>query len=312
MNIICSFDNKYSPYAGVMLASLFENNKDIAITVYALTDYVDNANHQKFLKLAKDYNQHIVFVNVDNDKFRNLPYGGSKFKHIGLSTYYRLLSDVLLPDEVNKVLYLDCDIIVNASLKEFYDTDISKVAVYALYDKPDVSTDYSDRLGYNKLDGYINSGVLLINLAYWRKMNFSDLAFKFLRSHIDKIVYHDQDVLNALLHDKKSVFPLKYNMMECFFMKQPSLHKIYVDQLQNALLHPVIIHFTGTRKPWHIECNHPYRYLYLMYLAMTPWKDCPLIHRYNTVSEKVKYRLKVLVKWLLNLFGNGKYTYIKL
>lgn len=58
MNIVCSFDNKYSPYAGVMLASLFENNKDIAITVYALTDYVDNANHQKFLKLAKDYNQH--------------------------------------------------------------------------------------------------------------------------------------------------------------------------------------------------------------------------------------------------------------
>ena len=73
MNIICSFDNKYSPYAGVMLASLFENNKDVAITVYALTDYVDDANQQKFYELANNYKQQIFFVNIDINKFRDLP-----------------------------------------------------------------------------------------------------------------------------------------------------------------------------------------------------------------------------------------------
>lgn len=312
MKIICSFDNKYSPYAGVMLASLFENNKDVAITVYALTDYVDDANQQKFYELANNYKQQIFFVNIDINKFRDLPHGGTRFSHIGLGAYYRLLSDVLLPNDVIKALYLDCDIIVNASLKSLYDIDITDVAVCALYDKPDVSSNYSERLGYNGNDGYVNSGVLLINLEYWRRMKFSEKAFQFLHTHLDKIVYHDQDVLNALLHDKKKVFPLRYNMMECFFMKQPSLHSMYLNQLHDAILHPAIIHFTGTRKPWHIECNHPYRYLYMKYLAMTPWRGYPLISRYNSFSEKLKYRIKSLIKLMLNIVGNGKYTYIKL
>lgn len=238
--------------------------------------------------------------------------GGTKFTHIGLEAYYRLLSDVLLPNAVKKALYLDCDIIVNASLRNFYDTDVNDVAVCALYDKPDVSSNYSERLGYNEKDGYVNSGVMLINLEYWRRMKFSEKAFQYLHTHLDKIVYHDQDVLNALLHDKKKVFPLRYNMIDCFFMKQPSLHCMYVDQLQDAILHPAIIHFTGTRKPWHIECNHPYRYLYKKYLAKTPWRDIPLVCRYNSVSEKMKYRFKSLIKLMLNLVGNGKYTYIKL
>ena len=177
MNIICSFDNKYSPYAGVMLASLFENNKDVAITVYALTDYVDDANQQKFYELANNYKQQIFFVNIDINKFRDLPHGGTRFSHIGLGAYYRLLSDVLLPNDVKKALYLDCDIIVNASLKRLYDIDITDVAVCALYDKPDVSSNYSERLGYNGNDGYVNSGVLLINLECWRRMKFSVKTF---------------------------------------------------------------------------------------------------------------------------------------
>lgn len=312
MNIICSFDDKYSAYAGVMLTSLFENNKDSNITVYALTDYVNNDNKVKFNELAKSYSQHIEFIQIDIKEFKDFPHGGSKFSHIGLGTYYRLLSDSVLPINVDRALYLDCDIIVNDNLLSMYRMPFNGAAVIALLDKPDIANSAPSRLGYSMSYGYVNAGVLLINIDEWRNMHFSKKSFEYLHNNVDRIIYHDQDVLNAVLYDKKSVLPLRYNMMECFFMKQAIINECYKEQLIDAINNPAIIHFTGTRKPWHIECDHPYKYLYEKYLILSPWNGFPLQKRYIKRMDILKYKLKTIVKVLFDLMGIGKYTYVTL
>lgn len=312
MNIICSFDDKYSAYAGVMLTSLFENNRNSNISVYALTDYISNSNKVKFFELVKSYSQQIEFITIDKKEFKDFPCGGPKFAHIGLGTYYRLLSDSVLPVSVKRALYLDCDIVVNGDLSSLYDLPFEGSAIYALLDKPDIANTAPHRLGYSLDYGYVNSGVLLINLDEWRKIHFSKKSFEYLHNNIDKIIYHDQDVLNAVLYNKKSVLPLRYNMMECFFMKKTKINKCYKEQLIDAINNPAIIHFTGTRKPWHIECDHPYKYLYEKYLKLSPWNGYPLQKRYIKKMDIFKYKTKKIVKVLFDFIGIENYTYITL
>lgn len=308
MNIICSFDDGYSPYAGAMLTSLFENNKDCQITVYVLTDHIGVENLQKLETLARKYTQKIIVKSVDISLFAGLPFGG-KFQNISLAAYYRLLVDVVVPQGVNKILYLDSDIIINGSLKPLFVKEFKPSwQVVALKDSPYVANKAMLRLGLSKENFYVNSGVMLLNLEELRNMNFSKKAFEFIKCNMDKIVYHDQDVTNSIL-SRKEVLPLKYNVLECVLMKKPIVDKYYSSEISEAIRNPVVIHYSGIRKPWHIECNHPYKYLYDRYLGLSPWKGQPAVFKYKGWKRKLSFRFRTFVKYILFFVGNGKFVY---
>lgn len=308
MSILCSFDDGYSPYAGAMLTSLFENNKDSHITVYVLTDYIRGENLQKFKKLADTYSQEIIVKYIEKKEFEGLPFGG-KFQNISLAAYYRLLADVVVPQDVKNILYLDCDIVINGNLRALFTNGIKKTwQVMTLMDTPYVAKAATERLNLGKDNFYGNAGVMLLNLEELRKMSFSKKAFEFIKFNMDKIVYHDQDVINFVL-TKKAILPLKYNVLECVLMKTPIVDKYYVNEIDDAINNPVIIHYSGVRKPWHVECTHPYKYLYERYLALSPWKGTPAIHKYKGWKSKLAFKFKTLVKYLLLFVGNGKYVY---
>lgn len=308
MNILCSFDNGYSPYAGAMLTSLFENNKDSSITVYALTDHLDADNLRKFESLAELYSQNIVVKYVDKSLFDGLPFGG-KFENISLAAYYRLLVSEILPSEVKRILYLDCDIIINGSLKELFTCEFGEQwQIVGLRDTPYVAKASSLRLGLSDNELYINSGVMLLNVEKLREINFTKRAFQFIQCNMDKIIYHDQDVINAVLSHKE-ILPLKYNVLECTLMKTPVVDECYFTEIDDATKNPIVIHFSGVRKPWYVECNHPYKYLYEHYLIFSPWKCTPAIYKYKSWQSKIFFWIKTILKYMLLIIGNGKYVY---
>lgn len=309
MNVVCSFDNGYSPYAGAMLTSLFENNKNCEITVYVLTDCLDNTNRQKLNSLAKKYLQEIIVKFLNKEMFEGLPSGG-KFPNISLATYYRLLIDTILPQNVERVLYLDCDIIVNGNLKELYDMKFNhRWQIVALKDRPDVAQAAFKRLELKHHNIYVNAGVMLLNIPELRSINFSQRAFDYLSSNLDKVLFHDQDVINAILTEKE-VLPLKYNVLDCALMKSPIIADCYISQLTIAIYNPIVIHYSGARKPWHTECNHPYKYLFEEYLELSPWHGTPSTRRYESLSARFLFKIKELVKYLLLFIGNGQYIYL--
>lgn len=123
----------------------------------------------------------------------NLP---NQRAHLTVETYYRLFISDILPSDIDKVLWLDCDIIVAGDLKELWNEGISDSAVGVVPDFENNNVRVMNRLKYDAAYGYFNAGVLLINLKYWRRENIIPIFTNYISDHYENLYYHDQDVLN--------------------------------------------------------------------------------------------------------------------
>lgn len=273
MNIVCATDDNYVQHCGVMLTSLFENNKEEEIHVYLLTEGLSDGNRQSLKNVADVYNKHFHYHPIDSKLIMNFPLHTRPDDYISLATYYRFLIPNILPIEESKAIYLDCDIIVNSSLNELWNTDISNYAIAAVDEMGTNEKDVFSRLLFNEKYGYFNAGVLLINLAYWRANLITKKCFEYISNNRNRIIAHDQDVLNALLFDKYLHLSCKWNVEETFYHYDMVNKQIHNEEFINALQHPHLLHFTWKPKPWDVECHHPLKEKYFKYLAMTKWKD---------------------------------------
>lgn len=215
-----------------------------------------------------------MFHLVSSRDFANLPQLDGKVKdYISCASYYRLIFPQIIDENIDKLLYLDGDIICRGSISDLWNLDVSNVALAAAPDMAEAIQEY-DRLGYSKLKGYFNSGVLLINLRYWREHDVSGRCFKMLHDHPEKIKYHDQDVLNIVLCDEKRLMPMRFNVQNGYLYTDDKLQFVkerYADNLEDARRNPVLIHYTASRKPWYRDCPHPYKKLWFDICVQTVW-----------------------------------------
>jgi len=164
-------------------------------------------------------------------------------------TYFRLLCIDYLPKNVKKVLYLDCDIIINGSLKELYNTDLTGLLFAAAYDFIEVAGEefkvtFQQRLVANnympETYKYVNAGVLLMNLDYFRQVVTTEEIVNMIDDLGAILKWHDQDFINYVFH--KYIHYIDYKMYNYF--------PIYKDWDDLNPGKPVIIHFAGDFKPW--------------------------------------------------------------
>lgn len=279
MDIVCSTDSNYVMPTGVMLTSLFENNKGDDIRVHLLHNGISERQIKNIETVADRYGQTVCFYRMDDASMDYMPVGQSfQRDHVGLSraTYYRLFLARILPESVRKAVYFDGDIIVTSNLRILWDINMDGNAVAAVPDSYNNVPLHYNRLRYPQAKGYFNAGVLLINLEYWRRHNVVDKFVDYIVSNKEKLACHDQDVLNFIFQDDKVELPLKYNMQNEYWFdtRYNVLSWQYEEQMREGQRHPVVVHFTGIPKPWYSNCRHPYKLEFDRYKAMTPWKDC--------------------------------------
>lgn len=273
INILCATDSNYVPFCGIMLTSVFKSNKHTRVDAYILIDKpLPQKAQRRFAKLAEKYGNGIFYLLIDNSFFEKFPIKGMSYWSI--ATYYRLYASELLPDSVNRILYLDCDIIVNGALDYLWKIDMTNKAVGCIPDIYNYMGDFQRRLQYPVEAGYYNAGVLLINVDYWRRNAIGQQCLDFLTHHYDLIEANDQDVLNAVLWDKKMQLPLDYNFqihfLEHFFYDQ---YDAFFQQVINEVKQsPIIIHYASPRKPWQIlYFKMPYKCLWRKYKFKSQW-----------------------------------------
>ncbi len=252
INILIGSDIKYAPYYGVMLTSLFENNKESQFDIYLLTDnsWTKKAT-KKFEKLCANHNSRFFMRVIDDETMKVCPL--NPHNHISRSTYYRLMAATLLPDTIDKILYLDGDMVVRGEIRDLWNYDLHGKAIAGVADSLHYDDETYSRLGFDKKYGYFNAGVELINLKYWREKQVSRLAISFIESHQDNLPLMDQDTINAVLADVKAFLPICYNFQTMYLTKYFSKNftpAFMEDVLANSK-HPVIIHYNGGIKPWH-------------------------------------------------------------
>ena len=262
--VATAFDANYAQHAGVMLCSLFENHPNTKFCVYLLHREIEPAMLDTLRQLIGSYQQTARLCNVtlaDTDTF-------VVSGHITLAAYLRVFIPMYVDASVAKILYLDADIIINDRIESLWQTDIEEHAVGAVENVvPGIRTVLKDG------DDYFNDGVMLINLEQWRSARIMEQTLAFISENPDKIVYHDQDALNAVLSGKWLSLHPKYNMQGALFMDEFDHFQGNPQQLREAIDHPVIIHYSTPLKPWHYLSFHPYTQKYYEYLARTPWRD---------------------------------------
>ena len=265
MNIALCTDEKYSFPCGVCITSILENNKDKECNIYILTTSLEPKTIKKFKQLEETYHQRIHINNIDESIF----YGLKICNRFPLSIYFRFLLPELV--KVDKILYLDCDVIVTSNISKLWETDIEGYACGVIEDQRSDDIRIQNRLELYK--DYFNSGVMLINLDYWRKNNTAQELIDFIAQNPDKCVYPDQDALNYVLHDKVHFLEYKYNYQELMVLNKEEcfLHRNKWDKLLKEGEVPAIIHYTSQVKPWITACQHPYKEWFWKYQAKSPW-----------------------------------------
>lgn len=291
INIVCATDDKYVPYCGVMLTSLFENNKERVVNIYIMIDKpLSDKGLKQFLCLEKQYEQHIHYFTVDRSFFDKYPIRGEDKEHLSIVTYYRLFAEELLPKEIKQVLYLDCDIIVDGAIGELFDMDWTDIAIGVV---PDMCTEwdaYYNRLGYEKALGYFNAGVVLMNLEYWRKHHMAKRCFDYMVHNYEKLDNNDQDVLNVVMKDLKRNLSVTYNYQ--IQLRMPYFFNTFSRNMQEDVsktTSPKIIHYAAELKPWMAYYySYPFYRTWQRYKKLSPWKCMP-----EQLPKK-----RILVAWI--------------
>lgn len=292
MDIVCCTDNNYVIPCGVLITSICVNNPNEAITVHILTEGISDDNQHLLRSVTDKYNQKIIFHKINRAVFSNCPIS----RHITLATYFRLVMTDILPININKVLYLDCDIVVRNSIRSLWETDLDGYAVGVV---PDMSVNdirIYNRLKYQQALGYFNAGVLLVNLQYWRESRLSDIFFNIIDNNSEILKYHDQDVLNIALKDKKKNLNMKYNVQHGYFFKDPLIDRAYDNERKQAISDPVILHYSGS-KPWFIEYEPPFKNEFAKYLNISGLDKGFISH------IPIKARIKATFRNILERLG---------
>lgn len=276
IQIVCCTDHNYVMPCGVMLKSLFVNNDKLHIHIHLIVDNTVDEHDKDSIKriVTFEHNGELTIYNADEIQFQDYPQLGSH-THISKAAYYRLFMTKFLPATLDKVIYLDDDLIVLKSIKALWDYDIQDYPIAAVIDPETDDIRHYNRMEYASEDRIINSGVMIINLRYWRENELPTKFLELISNYPQRIKFHDQDILNCVLHGKILILPINYNVQSAFFYR-PNLVlydiKRYKSQVDAAKKEPVILHFSSKAKPWHEDCFHPLRSEFVKYQDMTEWK----------------------------------------
>jgi lipopolysaccharide biosynthesis glycosyltransferase len=296
MNIVYCTDNNYLKQCLISICSICENNENI--NFYILHNGLSQKNliiMEQFLKKYATIS--VQLIEIKDSLFSSFPIGKeNQTTYVSLATYYRLYLADILPDTIEKVIYLDCDVIVTDSMIQLWHTDVSNFAVAAVPDTNTYDIQTYNRLHYNPELGYFNAGVLLINLNFWRKNNITKLFLQCVKENYDKLQWHDQDVLNLCLKNNKTRLPFTFNFQEGFLRKQIPLFYIEWNEIFKVEKKPTIIHYTGSSKPWQSDCKNPLKTQYLFYKSLTPYKNDPLedLPKKIIIKNKIRKLLSIL------------------
>ena len=285
IDILLCIDNKYVMPCGVTILSICENNKSYDIHFHIIENGVSEDNKKLLRRQVASYDKYISFYSVDISLLKGLPI----LNRFHISIYFRLLMADFLPCYIDRVLYLDSDLVVRGDIGKLWRINMDNIAMAAVLDQFCDDIRNYNRTKIMPLEGYINSGVLFINLNYWRKYNIGIKCIDWIESNKNEIEYPDQDALNAVLHDKIMQLPFEYNVQAFMYYKPREIlaRTEYVKQMIAASMKPCILHYTLSHKPWCEGCEHPFANEFIAYKEKSLWANEPLIKKKHSLMERI-------------------------
>lgn len=280
IHIALTFDNNYVEQSVVLMTSILANKGNENIHFHILDGGLNIKTKKRIFEIN---NCKTEFHLVNTELFKN-------YKK---TDYYpqSMLWTMILPDiiPVNKLLYLDCDMVVNTSLRELWQTDLDDNYIAAVEDAN--GKKYAKRFGLKKnpvntstglakqrtkgFSKFFNTGTMLINCQKWHKDDIPKKAVEMSMNNTGTALGYDQTVLNKLFEDKVKFLDLKWNLQYCPINIWSTYDSLA--EYKDAIETPAIIHYVGDYKPWKpgLGCFNPKQKDYFKYQKLTSFaKKC--------------------------------------
>ena len=316
--VVCSADDNYAMQVAVTGCSVIANLEgDSKMVLFIIDGGIKDHNKRKILTSLKSEKCEVRFLPIPDsflgDDITTInkslgPDGKTIAKYISIATFFRMLIPDLLPLEVKKAIYLDCDLVVRGNLEELWQVDLGENYVLAAQDTWIRSvSDPNGLLNYRELGipseaKYFNAGVLVINLKKWREDKICAEAMNYLRQNRKYIRWHDQDVLNPILAGKWGQLDPKWNFNAHSFYEHssgdylswkdsesPFPEGVYNDLVRN----PCIVHFASEKKPWNSR-HTPRKEDFFQYVDMTEWSGWRLTI-WRRLWRRLVYKAKTVM-----------------
>lgn len=260
--VVTAADENYAPYLSVMISTLLDKTaRKTPIRFIIIDDDLSVSSKEKLIQTAHQHSDAAViqFVKVDEEIYEDFLVSD----HITTTAYFRIsMPNILVDKNYRKILYIDSDTLILDDIQKLYQQDLEGKTIGAIIDPG--QTKALERLGVESDDYYFNSGVMVIDVAQWNKEHITEKTIDYLKNNGDKIIYHDQDALNAVLYENWQPIHPRWNMQSSLiFDKHPAPTKQYDERYKEGRKNPAIVHFTGHDKPWNTLEGHPYQELYM-------------------------------------------------
>ena len=296
------FNDHYAPYACVTIRSIAEAmNREDVVYIHLLIDRGlstrSKRNIKKSVVSASEAKIDVEFYEISGETaLAMLP--NSVIGGWSIAAWYRILLPQLLSEDIHRVLYLDCDVVVNDDLDELFAMDLSGKSLGGCVD---VILNYDasvyKRLQYDKSKGYVCSGVLLLNLDYWRQNNLEKQLLDYAVNNVSKIKFFDQDTINYVCQDSKVILPSKYGVLTQYFTYMPFV-KEHLGEMREMMKSPAIIHYAGCQ-PWVYSRNkalHSYLW-WKHYRSLSQWSEIRIqyiIFYFRHILKTILIKLRLI------------------
>lgn len=305
-HIALSGTSNYLIHTGISMCSIMKSNPEKNFEFHILLNDISSDDKKYMEKLVEKTGSGVNLYYINDQVFRQMLHKD------GIAGYfYRFLIPMAIADEgVQRVLYIDGDVMCQGNLEPLMDIDLEGNIAACAEDSP---TGKAEGLGRLHTADYFNSGMMLIDVPAWNKESLSQkaaaMAIERKQSGM-RLESHDQDILNILLDKRFKNVSRKYN-----WTYNMSLRGLFQKQKQ-FIYDPeaVLIHFTGLVKPWRTWVQDlPAVQRYNSFRMQSPWKNIPLVgpltHKDRHQAARHARRMK---KWGMACKLYGKYFLCKL
>jgi len=292
LTVVCAADDAFAlPLAVTVRSALEKLDPSRRLQLYILDGGITDASKQRLLASWSLRDVSVRWIKPDPTLIDDLQIS----RHVNLITYYRLLMPWVLPAELDRVIFLDADLLVRRDLAALWDSNLQGNACLAV---PDTAAPYInarsalpnyDRchrflassepipnyrdLGLSPTGKYFNAGVLVVDLKQWRELDVTTAALRCLRQHSHHVLWWDQYALNVVLAGHWKELDARWNQgVHAYTFPIADESPLAADVFDALRRDPWIVHFTSQKKPWHYFCRHPFRSDYLAAIDRTDWR----------------------------------------
>jgi lipopolysaccharide biosynthesis glycosyltransferase len=288
--VVCAADNNYAMPLAVTVRSAIENlNRNDKLRLFIIDGGIVPQNKQKILQSLSSDRCEITFLPVPTHLIEEIEKSHNhltqkddrskvvRMDHISIASYYRLILPELLPTQITKAIYLDCDLAIEGDLRRLWEMELGEKMVLAVQDMgiryvsaPTGLLNYQE-LGIPADAKYFNAGVLVIDLQRWRTEQITAKAITYFQQNKEYVRWVDQDVLNALLAGQWGELDPRWNFPPMIgtyssWQESPFSEEVY----NNLIRNPFIIHYITKLKPWNFR-QTPFKEYFFKYVDLTAW-----------------------------------------